>query len=127
MLVDASLAGSLSGFGAVLRDHAGLFIAAYGGHLFRDKDPYLTEAMTTLKEALSWIKSHNINNIIVESDCFNLCNNFYSACRDSSYVGLIIKHCGVIAREIGNIFVRHVRSLAKHVCNSRATVSSSVL
>nr|GLL37564.1 uncharacterized protein LOC109164732 [Ipomoea trifida] len=29
--VDASLTGNLSGFGAVIRDHAGWFVAAYGG------------------------------------------------------------------------------------------------
>ncbi|XP_031101762.1 uncharacterized protein LOC116005658 [Ipomoea triloba] len=126
--IDASLLHDNVGFGAVIRDHFGHFVAAFSGLLPCAKDPYLAETMA-VKEALTWIKNRGYNNIIVESDCQSFCLNFNSACNDFYYVGLLIKQCRYIASGIGNISVRHVNRSANHVAHvlARATGSSSVL
>ncbi|XP_031121223.1 uncharacterized protein LOC116024469 [Ipomoea triloba] len=126
--VDVSLRESSMGYGAVLRNHQGQFVAALSGRLFCDRDPYLAESIA-VKEALTWLKDRGTENVILETDCLNFCNNFNSARRDFSYVGLIIKQCRVIARDIGITLVRHVNRSANQVAHelARATGSFSVL
>ncbi|XP_031094434.1 uncharacterized protein LOC115998904 [Ipomoea triloba] len=126
--IDAALHADSVGFGAVIRNHEGNFVAAYGGHLQCPRDPYVAESMA-VKEALTWIKSRYLNNVIVESDCLNFCSSFNSVSQDFSYVGLIVKQCRLIANDIGNIVVRHVKRSANHIAHvlARATGSSSVL
>ncbi|XP_031102021.1 uncharacterized protein LOC116005928 [Ipomoea triloba] len=125
--VDAALLDDIMGFGAVVRDQVGKFVAAFCRRLHCFRDPYLAETMA-VKEALTWLKNYGHNNVILESDCLNFCTSFNSGCLNFSYVGLIIKHCS-IANGIGNIVVRHVKRSANHVAHvlARATDSSSVL
>ncbi|XP_019190727.1 PREDICTED: uncharacterized protein LOC109185201 [Ipomoea nil] len=85
--VDASLLGDRLGFGAIIRDHSGDFIAAYGGLLHCARDPYVAESMA-VKEALAWLKERNVSHITIESDCLNFCKNYNSVSLDLSYVGL---------------------------------------
>lgn len=54
-----------SSFGCVLRNDAGLFIAAYGGKLEGIADPKIAEAMT-FGEALSWLKNKNLSQVYIE-------------------------------------------------------------
>ncbi|XP_031124312.1 uncharacterized protein LOC116027022 [Ipomoea triloba] len=89
--VDAAVFEDGAGLGAIVRDHAGKFIAAYSARLGCGRDPYLPEAMA-VKEALSWL---------------NL--------PDFSYVGLIVKQCRCIANDIGNVSVHHVRSCVQQL------------
>ncbi|XP_019163454.1 PREDICTED: uncharacterized protein LOC109159798 [Ipomoea nil] len=126
--VDAALFGDGAGFGAVIRDHTGRFIAAHGGHLGCLDDPLLAEA-TAVERTLTWLKGLNRNNAIVETDCLNFSTAFNSSCVDFSYVGSIVKQCLKLASDIGNIRVRHIKRSANQVAHvlARATDSPSVL
>ncbi|XP_031108704.1 uncharacterized protein LOC116013195 [Ipomoea triloba] len=126
--VDAMINDGVVGFGAVLRDHEGKFVAACGGRLNCAIDPYVAEAMA-VKEALTWLKNRGTFLVIIESDCLNVCNGFNSASLDYSYVGLIIKQCKLIARDMRDIVVRHVIRSANQVAHvlARGTGSSPVL
>ncbi|XP_031111986.1 uncharacterized protein LOC116015960 [Ipomoea triloba] len=126
--VDAALLDDNVGFGAVVRDHAGKFVAAYSGHLHCTRDPYLAETMA-VKETLTWLKNRSTSNVIIEFDCLNFCNSFNTVSQDFSYVGLLIKQCRFIGSDIGNIVVRNVKRSANHVAHvlARATGSPSVL
>lgn len=122
--VDAALADDSVSFGAVIRDHAGKFVAACAGQMNCARYPYLAESMA-VKEALTWLKRRNMANIIVESDCLNFCTNFNSLSADFSYIGLIIKQCRLIARDIGDTVVCHVKRSANHVAHVLARAGGS--
>ncbi|XP_031120339.1 uncharacterized protein LOC116023477 [Ipomoea triloba] len=126
--VDASILHGHVGAGAVLRDHAGRFVAAFATRLQCAPDPYLAETMA-IKEALSWFKTRGVNHVILETDCLNFCSSFNSSCRDLSYVGILIKQCHTIARDIGDVVVCHVKRSVNQVAHvlARATRSASVL
>ncbi|XP_019164326.1 PREDICTED: uncharacterized protein LOC109160495 [Ipomoea nil] len=97
--VDASLLDAGVGYGAVLPDHNGFFVAAVGGRLQCSRDAYVAETMA-VKEALTWLKSLNSRN-----------------------------QWRLVARDIGDVMVRHVSRTANHVAHvlARAAVSLSVL
>nr|GMC86814.1 uncharacterized protein LOC109147752 [Ipomoea batatas] len=74
--VDAAIFDDGVGYGAVLRDHHGLFVAAKADRLMATCDPLLAEALA-VKEALSWI---------IETDCLNFVLAFHSRSADFSYI-----------------------------------------
>ncbi|XP_019156592.1 PREDICTED: uncharacterized protein LOC109153209 [Ipomoea nil] len=121
---DAALRGGDAYYGAVLRDHEGHFIAARCGRLVGEKDPYVAETLAA-REALSWLKTQRIRNIILESDCLNFCNAFNKCISDYSYVGLIVKQCMAIANDIGNVTVSHVNRSANCVAHELARATHS--
>ncbi|XP_019182016.1 PREDICTED: uncharacterized protein LOC109177169 [Ipomoea nil] len=123
--VDASVAEGGASFGLVVRDHLGCFVAAKRGVLTDEHDPYVAEALAA-KEALTWLKEQRLNNIILESDCLNFCNAFNSQSVDFSYVGLIVKQCRVIASDIGNVCIAHVRRSANRVAHELARATGSL-
>ncbi|XP_031127667.1 uncharacterized protein LOC116029767 [Ipomoea triloba] len=122
--VDAALFATGVAFGAVVRDSNGKFVAACGGSLLCVSDPFVAEAMA-IKEALTWIKDRGMTHVILETDCLNFCNSFNSILLDLSYVGLIIKQCKLIARDIGDIVVHHVRRSANQVAHVLARAAGS--
>ncbi|XP_031106241.1 uncharacterized protein LOC116010886 [Ipomoea triloba] len=125
--IDAVVFGNRAGFGAVVRDHDGAFVAAVGGQLECGPDPYLAEAMA-VREALSWLKGLGLPNVDLEFDCLNLCNAYNSLALDLSYVGFVIKQCHLIANDMGIVIVQHIGRSANQMTHAlvRATGSSSV-
>ncbi|XP_019168039.1 PREDICTED: uncharacterized protein LOC109163789 [Ipomoea nil] len=126
--VDAALFATGAGFGAVVRNQDGNFVAAKGGRLGSIQDPLLAEALA-IAQALDWLQSIGLNNINLETDCLLFISAFNSGHSDFSYVGSIVKQCFQIANDIGTVQVRHVRRSSNHVAHvlARATDSSSVL
>ncbi|XP_019149855.1 PREDICTED: uncharacterized protein LOC109146657 [Ipomoea nil] len=123
--VDAATFDNGAGFGAVVRDSNGKYIAACSARLECGNDPLMAESMA-VKEALTSMKSHHFNNIMLESDCLNFCSVFNSRTLNSSYVGLVIKQCCKIATDIGNVSVRHVNRSANHAAHVLARASASL-
>ncbi|XP_019171230.1 PREDICTED: uncharacterized protein LOC109166807 [Ipomoea nil] len=104
--VDAALLEDNVGFGAVIRNHDGIFVAAYAGHLQCVRDPYIAETVA-VKEALTWIKNRSMASVIFESDSMPR----------------------LIARDIEDVVVRHVRRSTNHVAHvlAQATDHPAVL
>ncbi|XP_019199513.1 PREDICTED: uncharacterized protein LOC109193110 [Ipomoea nil] len=123
--VDAALFVDGAGFAAVIRDHNGSFVAAKKGRLGSERDPYVAEALA-VSATLTWLKEQNFNNILLESDCLNLCNAFISGSVDFSYVGLIVKQCQSIAKDIESISVSHVKRSANCVAHELARATGSM-
>ncbi|XP_019198290.1 PREDICTED: uncharacterized protein LOC109192159 [Ipomoea nil] len=124
--VDAAITEGFRGAGLVIHDHHGNFVAAYATHLSCGCDPYLAEALA-IKEDLTWIKARGITQIIIETDCMNFYNSFQSSHLDLSYVGVVIRQCVDIARDIGDVSVHHIlRSVTQtlFVYGSHLEVSS---
>ncbi|XP_019178318.1 PREDICTED: uncharacterized protein LOC109173534 [Ipomoea nil] len=126
--VDAASSIEGASYGAVVRDHAGDFVAAKSGRIEGIVDPYMAEAIG-VREMLSWLKEQHHRSIIIESDCLSFCNAFNSRSFDLSYVGLIVKQCVLIARDIGDVSITHVRRSANCVAHelARATGSTAYL
>ncbi|XP_019155730.1 PREDICTED: uncharacterized protein LOC109152486 [Ipomoea nil] len=123
--VDAAIFGDGAGFGAVVRDHEGRFVAAKNGRLGSERDPFVAEALAVMA-ALTWLKEQSLNNIFLESDCLNLCTAFNSVTVDFSYVGLIVKQCQSIAKDIGTVNVSHVKRSANRVAHELARAAGSI-
>ncbi|XP_019167881.1 PREDICTED: uncharacterized protein LOC109163586 [Ipomoea nil] len=125
--VDATVSREGAGYGFVLRNHEGTFIAAKCNRLLGEEDPFTAEVLG-VKEALTWIKSQAFSNVMIESDCLNFCTAFNSCFSDFSYVGLIVKQCKSIAMDIGNVSVSHIKRSVNRVAHelARATVSRAV-
>ncbi|XP_019177674.1 PREDICTED: uncharacterized protein LOC109172886 [Ipomoea nil] len=98
--VDAALFEDGVGSGAVVRDHDGHVVAVRSGKIVCDRDPFMAEVVAA-KETLVWLTGLQRCRIILESDCLNFCNAFNSRLVDYSYVGLVIKQCVLLARDIG--------------------------
>ncbi|XP_019156795.1 PREDICTED: uncharacterized protein LOC109153341 [Ipomoea nil] len=123
--VDAALFTSGAGFGAVVRDHMGRFVAARGGRFDGIQDPFMAETIA-VREALSWLKTLHHRSFIIESDCLNFCNAFNSCFSEFSYVGTIIAQCRVLASDIGDVTVCHIRRSSNHVAHALARATGSM-
>nr|GMD88006.1 receptor-like protein 12 [Ipomoea batatas] len=66
--VDASVIEISASFGAVIRTHSGLFLAAISGPLRPVNEARLAEALA-IKETLSWLKSKQWQKICILTDC----------------------------------------------------------
>ncbi|XP_019150316.1 PREDICTED: uncharacterized protein LOC109147128 [Ipomoea nil] len=117
--------GAGASFGIVVRDHGRRFIAAKSGWLNDVDDPYMAEAIG-VREALTWLKAQDHSVIILESDCLNFCTAFNSVISDFSYVGLVVKQCVSIARDMGSVKVSHVKRSANRVAHALARVTVSL-
>ena len=60
-----------SGAGCMLRNHAGLFLAAWATTFEGNVDPLLAESLI-VREALSWLKKGYRSRVAVESDALEL-------------------------------------------------------
>ncbi|XP_019163496.1 PREDICTED: uncharacterized protein LOC109159839 [Ipomoea nil] len=123
--VDAAIFEHGAGYGAIIQDHEGWFVAACGGRLGNDRDPFVAESLAVMT-TLNWLREQHFNNIILESDCLNLCTAFNSNCNDFSYIGLIVKQCRSIAKDIGVSTLSHVRRTANCVAHALARATDSM-
>nr|GLL29845.1 uncharacterized protein LOC109152486 [Ipomoea trifida] len=105
--VDAAIFDDWAGFGAVVQNHEGKFVPAYGARLECGRDPFLAESMA-VKEALAWLKARGFNNLLLESNCLSFCYSFNATSLDLSCVGLIVMQCRSISSDIGNVSVHYV-------------------
>lgn len=88
-----------SSFGFLIKDANGVCVKAINGATRGVFDPSIAEAMA-FKEALSWIKSSNISNIHVETDCQSLVMALRSPSHDLSYFGSIVLECVYVLETI---------------------------
>ncbi|XP_019178278.1 PREDICTED: uncharacterized protein LOC109173495 [Ipomoea nil] len=82
-------------YGAVLLDPNGLFKAAANGKLPGCLTPLMAEALAC-KEALSWLKDRNENEVDILTDCLVLRNAVHAVTTlNLSYVGIVIEQCRI--------------------------------
>lgn len=125
--VDAAVfqVSSRVGFGLVLRNEAGGFIAAKAGSFPGLVDPFIAEALSC-REALSWIKERDMQNVIIETDCLLVFLALSREVSDCSYGGLIIKECKILAMDLVNCKFSFARHSANRVAHCLARVSDSL-
>ncbi|KAL6533034.1 hypothetical protein OROMI_027146 [Orobanche minor] len=112
-------------FGAVVRDHAGSFVAARSGELFCAADPNLAETLAC-KEALSWLREKGVQDVILETDCLQLQRALVSNIPDMSYTGYIISACKAFGASFSFISFQHVRRHGNIVAHILARTAISL-
>lgn len=127
--VDAAVFESqnYSTYGFLLHDHMGGCINAVHAAIPGITHPLLAEAIE-FREALSWMKSFSLTNVIVESDCLQLIQMLTQPQGTSSYFFDIVGDCQVLLKEFLSLQFRFIRRSANSVahCLARAVNSQSV-
>ncbi|WCJ44078.1 hypothetical protein M5689_024770 [Euphorbia peplus] len=113
MNVDAALfSNPISvGFGFVLRDENGAFMAAKNGGFLWNSDPSLVEALS-IREALSWIKDRGLSSVLIESDSLVVVQSMASSLEVVSSFNAIVKDCIDILNELSNSSIAFVKRTA---------------
>lgn len=125
--VDASTASNPPhcGYGCIIRDSQGKFVAALNGVYIGCNDPKLAKAYG-VREALSWLKKKQAENVIVEIDYQGFVQCFHRSSEDSSLLGLIVDDCKTIAKDIESCKVEFVRRTTNGVAYKLARVALSM-
>ena len=117
--------GGFMGYGWVLRDDEGTMIAAKNGVMNGLVNPAMAEAMSC-REALSWLKSLNIDKVIVESDALQVINSLNGEHGDKSYFGSIINDCKILSKDFGVCLFQFVKRSANQVAHMLAKATGSM-
>lgn len=111
------------GFGWVLRDEHGTFVAAS----CMPKDglcaPKEAEAMA-IREALSWLKNNNYSRVKIESDALTVIQSLKSEIFNSSF-DLILLDVKDLLCHLDDVFIAHIKRSANGVAHLLARYSTS--
>jgi len=126
MNVDAAInkRDATMGLGSVIRDEDGNFVAARGAQWRGIFTPREAEAVA-IREALSWIKSHNMDNVNVETDSLHVVQCLNSKGGVSSF-HLIVEDIKHLLHDFCNVFLSFTKRLANQVAHVLARQSCSL-
>uniref|UniRef100_A0A803PF85 RNase H type-1 domain-containing protein n=1 Tax=Cannabis sativa TaxID=3483 RepID=A0A803PF85_CANSA len=122
--VDAALFGDEQGFGigAVARDDKDLLIEGVCKHFQGKVEPLLAQALG-VKEALSWIKLRDWQQVLVETDCMGVVQALKSSLDMVSLFGCVINDCNKLLSELRNVSVFFVKRSGNKVAHAFAKAS----
>ncbi|KAJ1389174.1 Zinc knuckle CX2CX4HX4C [Sesbania bispinosa] len=113
--VDAAHAGGeLWGIGVVIRDESGEVVAATTRQISTYPDLGLDEALG-VRIAVHFAQEMCLDQVIIEYDCKNVTDLFYSDVSHHSYTGMIVKDCLSFSSCFRGFKVQHARRTA-NVC-----------
>uniref|UniRef100_A0A803Q9L8 Reverse transcriptase domain-containing protein n=1 Tax=Cannabis sativa TaxID=3483 RepID=A0A803Q9L8_CANSA len=112
------------GWGFVARDHDGSFLKAHQSSKLGLVRADIAEAVA-IKEALSWIKANNWQNVQVESDCLNVVSAINSKIHMFSPYGSLINDSKNLLSLLFNVSVSFVKRSANNVTHFLARDSYS--
>ncbi|XP_019163573.1 PREDICTED: uncharacterized protein LOC109159918 [Ipomoea nil] len=122
--IDASIHHNSShiGMGWIIRDHHGFFVAAISDVRPGPLSPREAEALA-VREALSWLKRHHWDGLVVETDAEILLTHLHKLSR--SPFGLLIEDITALLSSFNDITFRHVRRTANAVAHLLASYAFS--
>ena len=117
--------------GFVVRDHRGDFIAAgcQCQLIQRFDDPELAEAVA-IRRAVSFPSEHNLQQVVMASDCFSVIKKIRSKVYDRSNVGVIVQDVKNLICENPSVTLTYVSrrcNKAAHVLAKQADVFKDVV
>ncbi|KAH9684791.1 rnase h domain-containing protein [Citrus sinensis] len=104
------------GFGCVIRNSEGCFLAASCAGMAGNFGAREAEALG-IRQALSWLKKLQFPCVIIEMDCLQVFRTLVENFSGPNGFGLIIEDCQSLAKSIGEVhflFVRRYANLAAH-------------
>uniref|UniRef100_A0A803QIZ4 Reverse transcriptase domain-containing protein n=1 Tax=Cannabis sativa TaxID=3483 RepID=A0A803QIZ4_CANSA len=110
------------GYGIVARDSTGHLIEAKTGYFEGNLDASTVEALS-IKEALSWIKSKNWQNVEIESDSMISVQGIRGNQVINSLSGLILHDCQILLSSLPSVSLRFIRRSANRVAHVVARYS----
>ncbi|KAM6584020.1 hypothetical protein CsatB_011022 [Cannabis sativa] len=110
------------GYGLVVRDNTGKFLEAKTSHFSGSYPAEVIEALG-IKEALSWIKGKNWENVVLESDSLLSVQAIRSNQKMSSTFGIVIEDCRLLFSSLNNVKIRFVKRSANRVAHAIARQS----
>ncbi|KAM7516245.1 hypothetical protein LguiA_005828 [Lonicera macranthoides] len=96
-----------TGFGGVLRDSCGTFIAAVQGIREGLASPLVAEAIG-VREILSWLKQRGETCVIFECDSQLVVQAIANGREDVSMAGLIFQDCRALLQDLDQCFIQFV-------------------
>ncbi|XP_019178981.1 PREDICTED: uncharacterized protein LOC109174171 [Ipomoea nil] len=119
---DAGFPGASPTYGFYICNAHGGLEAAANGPLICPNDPLLAEAMA-VREALSWLRDHDFQDVVIFTDCAVLVSSFHDVTTYRSYLGIILDSCLQLFRSFHSCSIKFVRrdantvahALAKHI------------
>lgn len=111
-----------TGLAWILRDPSQSVIAAECIPIHGVLSVALAEALA-IREALSWIHSTNLSNVIIEFDAEDVVQATNSGQIMNSEVGLIIQDCCFLVSQVINIHCSHIRRSANMTAYALATAT----
>jgi len=120
--VDASIFKNppRAGVGIVIRDHVGDFKMAFCKVIHTVDDPELAEALA-VRCGVLFAKEHNLQQVIVVSDCQNIIKKINSPLQDRSHVGDIVRDVKNLVCDATVSF-----SFSRRGCNEAAHVMARI-
>uniref|UniRef100_A0A803P6B0 Reverse transcriptase domain-containing protein n=1 Tax=Cannabis sativa TaxID=3483 RepID=A0A803P6B0_CANSA len=114
------------GMGAIARDSAGIFVAAFNTSFFGVVHSGMAE-IVGIKEALSWIKRFPWPQVVLETDSLLCVQSILSNAILPSQFGYIVNDCRVLLSAISNVTLRFVKRSANKAahCIARSSCFSS--
>ncbi|KAL8118188.1 hypothetical protein AgCh_015911 [Apium graveolens] len=126
---DATIFSSLHRYShaQVVRDHNGALFEAMSRCNPGIVSPDLAEA-TGIREALSWVKKEQKQDVIVETDCLAVVQWIRSSFVALSYLGRVINQCRelLLGLKNQNVMLRFVKRSANNVAHYLASYNSSL-
>lgn len=108
-----------------MRDDSGSSVAGCGGRLQGALNSRVAEVLA-FREALSWLKKLNTQNVYVELDNLNVVEAICNQSRDDSYFGSIIADCSMILKDLRSIYVYFIRRSSNLAAHAVTRVTSSI-
>ena len=125
--VDAAVFASQGriGFGCVIRNSEGCFLAAQCAGMAGSFGAREAEALG-IREALNWIKEMRFPCVIIEMDCLQVFQALAKEFTGPNGFGLIIEDCRALVKSIGEVQFSFVCRSANFAAHSVARVASSL-
>ncbi|XP_030494821.2 uncharacterized protein LOC115710603 [Cannabis sativa] len=124
--VDAAIfeASRQFGVGWVARDARGLLIHGHTKLFNVQATPELAEAVG-IREALSWIKSSGLQQVVLETDCLSIVQALRSSIVMISTFGQVVNECKALLNDLRTISIYFIHRSANTVAHELARASVS--
>ncbi|XP_073315833.1 uncharacterized protein [Primulina huaijiensis] len=112
-------------YGCIARNYQGVVIDASYGTLPGQFSPTIVETLS-IREALSWIKTLDCPDIIIESDVLLVIEVLNSSKLDYTSLSLIVRYCNLLVREFSICQFDFVFRLANQATHTLARKAASM-
>lgn len=104
------------GFACVIRDDKGLLMEAFAKYVPGVVMPALAEVIG-IKEALSWVKTHQSTRVELESDSLFSIQAIHGSTIMYSIFGLVVQECKQLQGSLSNVCLHYVKGTANRAAH----------